>query len=174
LLATMVLLVQERDVHLFGMQAQGTSGLIMAVLIGYSALVAFGVGRAIDAVTLRSTLVAPALAGLAAGFAVLAAAQTLWPVLLGAVLVGLSVNGVTLPMMALLGDVVSDRQRGPAVGAYQFFGDIGGTVGPILGIEAGTGIGLAPLYLTMAALPALAIFVAVWLRHHEQRLHAAS
>ena len=37
LLATMVVLVQQRDIHLFGMQAQGTSGLVMAVMVGCSA-----------------------------------------------------------------------------------------------------------------------------------------
>ena len=80
----------------------------------------------------------PSLAVLAAGFATIAVAQTLWPLLLGAVLVGLSYNGVTLPMLTLLGDAVSERQHGPAVGVYQFFGDIGGTIGPIAGIEVAT------------------------------------
>ena len=174
LLSTMVLLVQNRHIHMFGMQAQGTSGLIMAVVIGCSALVAFGIGRAIDAEPLRSTLVVQSLAGLAAGFAVLALAQTLWVMLLGGGLVGVSYNGVTLPMMALLGDAVSEHQHGPAVGIYQFFGDAGGTIGPIAGIEVGMHVGLVPLYAAVAALPALAIVVAVWLRRHERRLHTAN
>jgi len=174
LLSTMVVIVQHRDIHMFGMKAQGTSGLIMAVLIGCSALVAFGIGRAIDAVPLRSLLLFPSLAGLVAGFAILAAAQTLWPMLLAAALVGLSCNGVTLPMMALLGDAVNERQYGSAVAIYQFFGDIGGTIGPIAGIEAGLKVGLATLYLATAAVPALAILIAVWLYSHERRVRAAA
>jgi MFS family permease len=170
LLSTMVLLVQERGFHLFGMEAQGTSGLIMAVLIGCSALVALGIGRAIDVVPLRSTLLVPALVGLAAGFAVLAVAQTLETALVGAVLVGLSYNGVTLPMMALLGDAVNPRQYGSAVGIHQVFADIGGTMGPVIGIEAGTHLGVAPLYLSIAAVPALALLAALWLRRREARL----
>jgi MFS family permease len=170
LLSTMVLLVQDRGFHLFGMEAQGTSGLIMAVLIGCSALVALGIGRAIDVVPLRSTLLVPALVGLAAGFAVLAVAQTLETALVGAVLVGLSYNGVTLPMMALLGDAVSPRQYGSAVGIHQVFADIGGTMGPVIGIEAGTHLGVAPLYLSIAAVPALALLAALWLRRREARL----
>ncbi|MEJ2624563.1 MAG: MFS transporter [Pseudolabrys sp.] len=173
LLATMVLLVQRRDIHMFGMQAQGTSGLLMAVLVGCSALVAYGIGRAIDAVPLRSTLLLPSLAGLACGFATLALAHTLWLALVGTVLVGVSYNGVTLPMLTLLGDVVSRRLNGPAVGVYQFFGDVGGTIGPIVGIEVGMNIGLMPLYIAIAVLPALAIPVTVWLRGQEQRLRAA-
>ena len=172
LLSTMVVLVDQRGIHMFGMQAQGTSGMIMAVLIACSALVAFGIGHAIDALRLRSTLLVPSLAGLACGFAVLGQAHTLWVTLLGAVLVGLSYNGVTLPMMALLGDAVSERQHGPAVGVYQFFGDVGGTIGPIAGIEAATKIGLVPLYWTLAALPTFAILIAIWLLSYERRLQA--
>ncbi len=172
LLATMVVLVQKRGIHLFGMQAQGTSGLVMAVIIGCSAVVAFVIGRAIDKAPLRSTLLVPSLAVLAAGFAIIAVAQTLWPLLAGAVLVGLSYNGVTLPMLTLLGDAVSERQHGPAVGVYQFFGDIGGTIGPIAGIEIGTNIGLTPLYLALAAASAIAIPAAVWVLGQERRLPA--
>lgn len=171
LLSTMVLLVQQRHIQLFGLQAQGTSGLVMAVLIGCSAVMAIGIGRAIDSVALRSTLLVPSLVGLAAGFALLAVAQTLALMLLGAVLVGLSYNGVTLPMMAFLGDVVSRRQHGPAVGGYQLFGDIGGTIGPIIGIEAAMNVGLEPLYFAIAALPALAIVAALWLRRYEMQLY---
>lgn len=172
LLSTMVVLVQQRHIQMFGLRAQGTSGLVMAVLMSCSALVAFGLGRAIDRVKLRSTFVLPALTGLAAGFALLALAHTLWLTLLGAVLVGLSYNGVTLPMMALLGDAVSDHQYGPAVAVYQIFGDIGGTIGPIVGLEAGVSIGLLPLYLAIAVLPALALVGAFWLRGRERGLHS--
>lgn len=173
LLSTMVVLVQERGVHILGMQAQGTSGLVMAVIVGCSALVAIGIGRMIDRVPLRSTLVFPALVGLAAGFAVLAVAQSVGPMLAGAVLVGLSYNAVTLPMMALLGDAAGERQHGPAVGIYQLFGDIGGTIGPIAGIEAATRIGLEPLYFLLAAVPALALLAAAWVHRRERRLNAA-
>lgn len=172
LLATMVLLVQQRHFQLFGMQAQGTSGLVMAVLIGCSALVAYYIGRAIDAAPLRATLVVPSLAVLAAGFATIGIAQSsLWLLLFGTVLVGVSYNGVTLPMMTLLGDATSADQHGPAVGVYQFFGDIGGTIGPIAGIEIGMHIGIEPLYLAGAALIALAMPIALWVRGRERRLH---
>lgn len=171
LLATMVLLIQQRDFHLFGMQAQGTSGLVMAVIIGASALVAVYIGRAIDQTNLRASLVIPALAVFAAGFVVLALTHSsLLLLLFGAVLVGLSYNGITLPMMALLGDATSPRQHGPAIGIYQFFGDIGGTIGPMAGIEVGMHVGITPLYLGIAAIVFLALPFAFWLRRYEQRM----
>ena len=169
LLATLVVLVQQRDLHLFGMQAQGTSGLVMGLLMICSSLMAFAIGRRLDKVELRSIFLVPALAGTAGGFAVLAFAHTLWLLLPGAALVGLSYNGVTLPMMALLGDV-TDRQHGRAVGIYQVFGDVGGAIGPIGGMVLAPTIGLMPLYLILAVLTALAIPAALWLRGRERDL----
>lgn len=174
LLSTMVVLIQKRGISMFGMQAEGTSGLVMAVLIGSSALVSLGVGRLIDKVPVRSILIVPALLGLAAGFAVLAVADSLFVLLVGTILVGLSYNAVTLPMMALLGDSVPDRDYGPAVGVYQFFGDVGGTIGPILGIMMAQAIGLTPLYLGIALIPALSVLAAFWLAGEERRALAAS
>ncbi len=169
LLATMVVLMQERDLHLFGMRAQGTSGLMMAVMMASSSVMAFVTGRLIDKVGRRSTLVIPALTVLAAGYAVLAFASNLGLALLGVILVGISYNGVNLPMLALLGDVTK-RHYGRAVGIYQVFGDIGGSLGPIIGLEAGINLGLTSLYLAIAALTASTITVAVWLRRRENAL----
>lgn len=173
LLATMVILVKDRDIHLLDMQAKGTSGLIMAILIAFSALMAFRIGRAIDRLPQRTSLLIPSLAGLATGFAVVAVAQTLIPLILGAILVGTFYNGVTLPMLSLLGDVTDDREHGLAVGIYQFFGDIGGTIGPIAGIEIGLHYGTEPLYLILAALTVLTLPLGFWIRRHERRFNKA-
>ena len=170
LLATLVILVQKRHLYLFGMQAQGTSGLVMALLIGCSAVVTFSIGHTIDRLALRSTLVAPSLVFLAGGFGLVGTAPTMPLLLLGTILIGISYNGVTLPMMALLGDATKKNEHGPAVGIYQLFGDIGGTIGPIAGIEIGVRIGLAPLYMGMAVLLLLATGIAVWVRRQERQL----
>lgn len=169
-LATLVVLVEYRDLHIFGLKAEGTAGLAMAALMTCSSIMALVIGRVLDRVRLRSSILVPALAGLAVGFAVLAFAQSLWLLFVGSVIVGLSYNGIGLPMLALLGDVTHD-QHGRAVGVYQVFGDIGGSIGPIVGLEAGISIGLTPLYIGIAVLPALAIFAALWLRRRECRMH---
>lgn len=169
LLATMVVMVEERGVHVFGMGPQGTAGIIMAVLMACSSVMAFVIGGVLDRLALRSGLVVPALAGLAAGFTVLAFADSLWLILAGAVLVGLSYNGITLPMLALLGDATT-RNHGRAVGLYQVFGDIGGSLGPIIGLQAALDIGLLPLYLAMAVLPLAAEAAAFWLLRSERAL----
>ena len=171
LLATMVLLIQQRQFHIFSLQAQGTSGVVMAILIGCSALVAYYIGRIIDTTDFRTTLIIPCLIVFMLGFGAIALAQSsFWLLILGVVLIGLSFNGVTLSMLTLIGDVTDTHQHGPAVGVYQFFGDIGGTIGPIAGIEIGTRIGIEPLYLAIAVLIAMSIPLAIWLRRYEQRL----
>jgi MFS family permease len=170
LLATLVVLVDKRAVHLFGMGDQGTSGLIMAVLMASSTVMAFALGRGIDRLRRRAVLVLPSLIVLAAGFAVLAFARTLFGMLAGTVLVGSSFNGVTLPMLALLGDVTRQHHYGRAVGIYQVFGDVGGSLGPVAGIEAGVRFGLQATYLGVAVLVALGCFVALWVYRGERRL----
>ncbi len=170
LLATLVVLVQQRGFESFGLAAQGTAGLVMAVLMACSSAMAFLIGRAVDRLPLRASLVPPALIGMAAGFVVLGLSHTLWLTYLGAALVGLSYNGVNLPMLALLGDVTR-RNHGKAVGFYQLFGDVGGSLGPLVGLEAGLRFGMTPLYLAMAVLAALGIVPALALRAREKHLN---
>jgi MFS family permease len=169
LLATLVVLVQERGFHVFGLAAQGTAGLVMAVLMAISSAAAVAIGRRLDRAAARASLLVPALVGLAAGFVVLGVAPNLWLAVLGAALVGLSYNGITLPMLALLGDVTR-REHGRAVGLYQVFGDIGGSLGPIIGLWVGTAVGLLPLYLAVAVALVLAEIAALWLLRRERRL----
>ena len=169
LLATLVVLVGRRDIHLFGMSDQGTSGLIMAVLMACSTIMAFVLGRSIDRMRRRAVLVLPSLVALAAGFAVLAFAQTLGWILVGTILVGGSFNGVTLPMLALLGDVTQQQNYGRAVGIYQVFGDIGGSLGPVAGLEAGVRFGLQPTYLGISGLIVLSWAVAFVVSHAERK-----
>ena len=169
LLATLVVLVGRRDVHLFGMSDQGTSGLIMAVLMACSTIMAFALGRSIDRLPRRAVLVLPSLVALAAGFAVLAFAHGLGGILVGTILIGSSFNGVTLPMLALLGDVTRQSHYGRAVGIYQIFGDIGGSLGPVAGLEAGVRFGLQPTYLGIGGLLALSCLIAIAVSRAERR-----
>ncbi|HET8702109.1 MAG TPA: MFS transporter [Nitrococcus sp.] len=170
LLATLVVLVHDRSVSLLGLRAQGTAGLVMAALMVSSSVMAFLLGRGIDRFRLRSSVVLPCLLVLAAGFAVLAFAATLGMMFLGALLVGGSFNGIILPMLTLLGDVIPPDQYGRAVGLYQVFGDVGGSVGPIVGLEAGIRLGLLPTYLGVAVLIAAALPAALWVRRREVKM----
>jgi MFS family permease len=123
----------------------------------------------LDRLALRSSLVLPALVVLATGFTVLALAPNLWMTFLGAIIVGASFNGISVPMLALLGDVTRPEQYGRGVGLYQFFGDVGGSLGPILGLEAGLRFGMLPTYLGVGGLLMLSIPIAFWAHRREHR-----
>lgn len=168
LLATVVVLVHDRSVQLFGMGDQGTAGLVMAVLMACSSLMALALGRGVDRLPLRSAVVLPSLSVLAVGFVVLALAHTIATTLVGTLLVGASFNGITLPMLTLLGDVTQPDQYGRAVGIYQVFGDIGGSLGPIVGLESGAHFGLEATYLGLAALIAAGCLTAIWVYRTER------
>lgn len=167
LLATLVLLVQARGVSLFGMDAQGTSSLVMAVMIAASALSATAAGRLIDRMPLRATPLIPSLIGLALGFVLIALSQGLPLLLLASAIIGVFSNSITVPMLALLGDAAGERQHGPAAAIFQWSGDVGGTIGPMAGIELALHLGFGPLYLGLAALSLLVVFAALWLRRYE-------
>jgi MFS family permease len=167
LLATLVLLVERRGFHLFGLAGEGTAGLVMAAMMASSSVLAFLIGRALDRLGLRTVLLLPSLAGLACGFLLLGLAHSLSMTFAGAVLAGISFNGINLPLLALLGDITLPERYGRAVATYQIFGDIGGSLGPILGLEAGLRLGLMPTYLGVAVLLALGVPAVLWVRHHE-------
>ncbi len=159
LLATLVLVVNKRGLSLpyFGVQA--TSGVLMAVMILSSAAVTVIVGRVIDRVPSRVLPVIPAISIAAAGFAILGLSRNLIPAAVSLVLIGAGSGGTSTPLLTLLGDLTPGERRGNVVGLYQFFGDIGGSLGPIAGVEFGRLVGYQPVYLALAALLALIILI---------------
>lgn len=168
LLATLVVLVQQRGLHLMALGGEGTAGMVMAAMMGAASVMAVSVGRRVDRLALRSSLLVPALAGLVGGFMLLGIAHSLTLTFTGALLVGASVNGITLPMLALLGDITPKDQYGRAVGVYQFFGDVGGSLGPVVGLEAVLHMGLTASYVGMGVLLTASVPAAVWARRRER------
>jgi len=166
-LATLVLLVQRRGFHLVGLAGEGTAGLIMAAMMACSSIVAFGLGRLLDRTSLRTTVLFPCLTGLSAGFVLMGLARSLPAIFAGAALVGVSFNGITLPLLALLGDITKPERYGRAVAAYQIFGDFGGSLGPILGLEAGLRLGLQTTYIGVAGLICLSLPLVFLVRRRE-------
>lgn len=168
LLATLVVLIQRRGLYLPGLGGQGTAGMVMAAMMAAASVMALSVGRAVDRLALRSTLLAPALAGLAAGFIVLGVAHSLALTFTGVLLVGACLNGVNIPMLALLGDVTAPDRYGRAVGLYQLFGDVGGSLGPILGMEAALHLGVKVSYEIMGLVLAASVPAALWAYSRER------
>lgn len=69
------------------------------------------------------------------------------------------------PLLTLLGDVSRVEIRGRTLGVYRVFGDIGGTVGPIFGINLAATWGFRAMYLSVATmmLVTLGLIVSLYL-----------
>jgi MFS family permease len=62
------------------------------------------------------------------------------------VLIGLGMGILNGPLLALLSDMVPATRRGEAVGCVQLFGDVGGTLGPVVGTTADAAFGARDPY----------------------------
>lgn len=162
LLATLVLLVHHRGLIILHLGVQPTAGVLMAVMILSSAGVTILVGRALDRIRSRTILSLPAVAAAALGFALLGFGHGLPDAIVALLAIGAGMGGTSIPLLTLLGDLTPPRYRGHTVGIYQFFGDIGGSLGPIAGVELSSRIGFEILYAGIAGL--LCIIAALVLR----------
>lgn len=150
LLSTLVVLVDARGIHVVGLGSQGSAGLLMALLMVFRAMSALGSGALADRRGGRTRLLLPAAVVCALGFAGLALAQQAWGLALALVLVGLGSGALTIPLLALLSDSVTQRTQGRAMGIYQLYGDVGGSLGPVLGLQLGAFVGYGPIYIGVA------------------------
>ena len=84
-----------------------------------------------------------------------------------AILVGIFLGAVTggsvqALVTALTGDLVSQTQRGRAIGLVHTAGDLGSAVGPLVAYALLPGIGLPGVYLLCAALFAVGLALVLW------------
>jgi MFS family permease len=169
LLATLVLLVDSRHLTLFGLPVQATSGLFLALMLVAGAVAAPIAGRLADRPQGRARTAILGLILMIPAFLGIAYAHTP-PVLLGALaLAGFGQGTLSLPLLALMGDLVPEAAQGSGVGTLQLFGDTGGTLGPIVGTSALAAFGVAVPYIGTTALLICAIPLAVWLVAAERR-----
>ncbi len=167
LLATLVVLVDARHIRLLGLDSQGSAGVLMALLMLFRAVASLGAGAFLDRHSGRTSLLIPGAVVTALGFAGLAVAGATWS--LGLSLAALGVGGgmLNIPLLTLLSDTATRETQGRAMGLYQVYGDVGGSLGPIVGLEVGTRLGYSPLYLGIAVAMVAVIVPLYWLVRHE-------
>jgi MFS family permease len=171
ILASLVLIVRDRDLLLPALNAEGSSGSLMAVMLGTSAIVSWITGRSIDRRGTKSTVLLPAAIFLACGFALLAVAHTLLSAALGLGVIGIGLGGISVPLIVIMGELISPERYGRAIGIYQVAGDIGGSLGPITGLEAIARFGPGKSLGVLAALLTCTMPLAIVLIRIERRLH---
>lgn len=161
LFASLVLFLEAKSIGVFGFDAQGSSGVFMAMTVLSAAAFMFLGGSLSDAADSRVPAVVLFLCLLASGFVVLSRAESIRLVILACLLMGIGMGGTLGPMMALLADLTPADRMGRASGTTNLFSDIGGGLGPVLALPLIDRLGFAPVYTTAAAMPLLAIVVLV-------------
>lgn len=168
LLSTLVVLVNARSIHVFGFGSQGSAGLLMALLMVFRAAAALAAGSFLDRRKGRTALLLPAAVLTALGFGGLDLAMHAWGMALALAAIGLGSGALTIPLLTLLSDTATPATQGRATGLYQVYGDIGGSLGPMVGLQLGAVIGYGPIYLGVAVAMLATAAPLYWLVRHER------
>lgn len=171
LLATLVLLVDHRRISIAGFGAEGSAGLLLAILMLAYATTSLLTGRRLNSMRRRTGLLGMTIALLVAGFLLLAFTPALPVIVVALVAIGVGTGAIVVPLLTLIGDLVAPGLRGRATAIYQVAADLGGTAGPIVGLVLGVQLGFFAIYAGVAALFVLSLPVAAALVHTERRHH---
>lgn len=156
LFATLVLFLEETGIRVFGFDAQGSSGIFMAITVVAAATFMFLGGYLSD----RSGSRMPALLGFIGvafvGFILLAIANSLLTLTLACILIGIGQGGTSGPLIALLADLTPNERMGRATGTNNVLGDVGGGLGPLVSLPIIDAVGFTPVYAACAILPLVA------------------
>lgn len=174
LLATLVVLVHARGINVPGLASQGSAGVLMTLLMLFRAGASLATGAWLDRRATRTALLLPAAFVAAAGFLGLDLAQNFLSLALALAAVGLGSGALTIPLLTLLSDSAPKSAQGRAMSLYQVYGDLGGSVGPIVGLQVGAVTGYGPIYLGIAAALVLAAAPLYWVVVKERTLLGVS
>ncbi len=159
LFSTLVLFLDARNLGVFGLGPQGSSGVFMAVTVLTAGTFMFASGYASDQQESRVPVLLGFLLIMCLGFLLLARARSLTTLVVACACIGAGQGGVSGPLLALLADLTPGDQMGRAMGTNNVFGDVGGGLGPVVTLPVVDVSGFLPVYLVCAALPALAALV---------------
>jgi MFS family permease len=168
LLSTLVVLVDVRGIRVFGLGSQGSAGMLMAFLMLFRAAAALGAGTFLDRRSGRTALLLPGAVLMTAGFAGLALAAHVWSMALALAAIGLGGGALNIPLLTLLSDTAKHQTQGRVMGLYQLYGDIGGSLGPIVGLQLGAFTGYGPIYVGVACTMIIVAAPLYWLVRHER------
>ena len=154
--ATLVLFLDANGLTVLGFDAQGSSGVFMAVTVVSAAVFMFLSGYASDRQGSRMPALVAFLLLTFVGLLLFAAADTVPTLAAACVLVGAGQGGTSGPLMALLADLTPDERMGRAVGTNNVFGDVGGGLGPMVSLPLVEAVGFWPVYAACAVLPLFA------------------
>ena len=171
LFATLVLFLGELEIGVFGFDAQGTSGIFMAVTVLSAAVFMFYGGYLSDKRGSRLPTLLMFIVLSSIGFLLLAFSNSVFTLTMACIIIGAGQGGTSGPLIALLADVTPNERMGRATGTNNVLGDIGGGLGPLLTLPLIDVIGFWPIYAACALLPITAgLILLVGMRHETGEL----
>ena len=156
LFATLVLFLGANDLAVFGLDAQGTSGIFMAGTVLAAGAMTIAGGRLSDVYGARTPVLVGFLVVAFVGFLLLARAGSIVELALACLFIGAGQGGTSSPLMALLADLTPNERMGRATGTNNVFGDIGGGLGPMVSLPLVEIVGFGPVYAACAVIPLVA------------------
>ncbi|MCU4973981.1 MFS transporter [Halobacteria archaeon AArc-m2/3/4] len=159
LFSTLVLFLAENELGILGFNAQGTSGVFMAITVIIAGVFMFFGGYVSDQRQSRVPTLVSFLGLTFVGFVLLAYADSITTLTLACVCVGAGQGGTSGPLMALLGDLTPDERMGRAVGTNNVLGDVGGGIGPLISLPMVDMVGFQPVFLASSLLPLIAALI---------------
>lgn len=133
-MATVVKYANTYDIQLSLFTAAGVSGVVLGLGAISSGLTTFFSGRLSDRLSNRALITVPTFLVMSGGAAVLASVPTLEGMIAGTVLIGIGTGGTGPALLAIVGDITPGNEVGRMGGVYNFLGDIGSTLGPLLAV----------------------------------------
>jgi MFS family permease len=172
-LTTLVLLIAARHLTLDSLSDKTMASLSMGVLVVFSAGASVIAGRLGDRWRAHTGFGLGGMAILIAGLVAMIWADSPAALFAATGLVGCGMGTMNPSLVALVGLFVKAELRGSAVGAVQLLGDIGGSLGPVVGatlLMRSTG---AP-FAVSAVVVALALLIGPWLVRAERASRAGA
>ena len=156
LFASLVLFLDVIEVRVFGFDAQGSSGIFMAITVVSAAIFMILGGYISDRQRSRMPTLLAFIGITFIGFVLLTVANSLVTLTMACLLIGAGQGGLSGPLIALLADLTPIERMGRATGTNNILGDIGGGLGPVITLPLIDVVGFAPVYAVCAILPLLA------------------
>jgi MFS family permease len=148
--------------------SEGALGASLAAYAVPIVLLSLPLGRLADSVGRRGLLIA-GLALAAAGSGVIAASESIWPLMLGRVIQGVGSAASWIAALALVSDLARPGRRGEAIGVALGATSAGSIAGPALGGVTADLLSFAAPFLIVAAISVALAVVATFLLPPERR-----
>jgi MFS family permease len=153
--ASLVLFLETNAISVFGFGPQGSSGIFMGVTIMVEVCFMTIGGYITDNRRSRVPTLTLFVLLFGAGLALLPRAGSARLLAGTCLLIGVGAGGTLGPLMALLADFTPEARMGRASGTINIFSDIGGGLGPVVGLPLIDAVGFKAVFTGSALLPLL-------------------